>query len=231
MKLYLVRHGQTLSNGQQRYLGLTDEPLSAEGLLQAEAIGERLKNENISKVYSSALRRAFQTAEAIGKKHDLQPTVIPGLNEVDFGKWDSKTYYEIYRKYPYEIDRWLLNPEKLDIPGGEKWSHFKNRVISAINSILNENKSSKNAGIVVASHGGPLRLIISHFLGLKTPYFVGPHALMLDHGGLSIVHYINGYSTVEGVNDVNHLKGFRRLYHFEIADDEAEKKNKSLSEN
>jgi alpha-ribazole phosphatase len=211
MKLYLVRHGETVSNGRHKYLGRSGEPLSNNGLLQAEAVSKALSDKKIDAIFSSSLTRAKQTAEAVAKEQNVKLIVDKALDEINFGKWEGLTYTEIYRDYPDEINLWLKNPEGLDIPGGEKWQDFKDRVTEAVSRIVSSNFSE----VCIVSHGGPLRFMVSYFLGLKLPCFIRPSSLMLDHGGLSIVNYEDGFATIEGINDVSHLDGIRKIYRFE----------------
>jgi broad specificity phosphatase PhoE len=74
MKIFLVRHGQSLANKKRIHQGNGDEwkntPLSNTGKTQARKIAEKLKNENFDKIYSSSLKRAKQTAEIINKFHN-----------------------------------------------------------------------------------------------------------------------------------------------------------------
>ena len=66
-KIYLVRHGQTESNVNKKFQGLTDVPLNAIGLEQAEKVGKHLSQYSFAKIYSSPLTRAKTTAEEISK--------------------------------------------------------------------------------------------------------------------------------------------------------------------
>ena len=73
MKLFLVRHGQSLANKERKHQGREDEwrntSLSNIGKTQAKKVADRLKDENFNLIYSSPLKRAKQTAEIINKFH------------------------------------------------------------------------------------------------------------------------------------------------------------------
>lgn len=216
MKIYLVRHGETESNGMHRYLGRSDEPLSEIGLQQAQAVSNYLANNHINTMICSTLRRAKQTAKAIADQQKVELTIKEELDEIDFGKWEGLTYSEIYKDYPDEITLWLKKPEGLDIPGGEKWHDFRDRVIGFAEKIATNNSGN----VCIVSHGGPLRFIISYYLGLKLPCFIGPSSLMLDHGGLTTISYDDGFATIENINDVSYLNGLRKIYRFETQPEE-----------
>ena len=65
MEIYFVRHGQTIWNTQKRFQGLSDSPLTELGIEQAKLLGKKLKNVKFDKFYSSALKRANDTANYI----------------------------------------------------------------------------------------------------------------------------------------------------------------------
>src|SRR5947209_19732096 len=67
-RLWLVRHGLTVWNTQQRFCGHTDIPLSARGRVQARWLARQLQNEAIATVYTSDLARARETAEIIASQ-------------------------------------------------------------------------------------------------------------------------------------------------------------------
>src|SRR5664279_1147846 len=83
--LYIVRHGQTVDNLENRIQGHTDSPLTKLGVRQAEAVADRLASENFSAIYSSDLGRAIHTAEIIAAKHDLPVQPTPLLRELNLG--------------------------------------------------------------------------------------------------------------------------------------------------
>lgn len=87
LRLLLVRHGETEWNQQMRFQGQTDIPLNAKGLEQAESIATRLQHEPLQAIYSSDLRRAWQTAEVIARYHELSPIPHPDLREMSYGVW------------------------------------------------------------------------------------------------------------------------------------------------
>src|SRR3972149_4441032 len=83
LRLYLVRHGETDWNKEGRVQGRSDQQLSTLGLCQAELLGEALRAAPIAAVYSSPLRRAWETAEGIARFHSLSVEPEEGLVEMD----------------------------------------------------------------------------------------------------------------------------------------------------
>ena len=92
--LYLVRHGQTAYNAERRLQGQLDIPLDDEGRRQAHALAERLyeAGPRFDALYSSRLSRARETARVIGEKLGLEPFVIDGVEEINFGRFQGHTF-------------------------------------------------------------------------------------------------------------------------------------------
>lgn len=94
-KVYLIRHAlPAFPNGSKMCLGITDIPLGQQGLEQARSMAETLPP--VTAVYSSPLRRAIQTAQAIGGPVQI----LSGLREIYAGDWDGLTFAQIRQRYP-----------------------------------------------------------------------------------------------------------------------------------
>ena len=89
LKLYLVRHGETLWNQENRVLGRTDIPLNERGIAQAQALGTKLADVHFDHVYCSPLSRAKETAAQIvaAQKGTGTPAPVEAaeLIEMNFG--------------------------------------------------------------------------------------------------------------------------------------------------
>jgi len=80
-KLLLVRHGETVWNHVSRYQGHTDVELSDTGREQARLLAKRLSTEKIKAVYSSDLKRAYETASILAAPHQLKVQVAEDLEK------------------------------------------------------------------------------------------------------------------------------------------------------
>ena len=89
MRLLLIRHGQTACNVTNRWQGWADCALNDVGMAQAQAVSRWLTGERIDALYSSDLRRALQTAWAIGEPHGLQPIADAGLRGRKAGQFEG----------------------------------------------------------------------------------------------------------------------------------------------
>jgi len=96
MKLFLVRHAESLWNEQGRMQGgLSDIPLSDLGREQARRIAMVLGKEEISAIYSSQLKRAVETAEATAQLHQLEVKIDANLREIEAGELEGITLEEL----------------------------------------------------------------------------------------------------------------------------------------
>ncbi|KAF8852908.1 phosphoglycerate mutase-like protein [Acephala macrosclerotiorum] len=99
MRLFLIRHGETVHNVAGVYAGTTDSALTNHGVLQANRLGLHLAatDVKVKHIFSSDLQRAFQTAEAIREAQDSPPsntTKLELLREQDFGFYEGKQFFE-----------------------------------------------------------------------------------------------------------------------------------------
>ena len=84
--IYLTRHGSTLWNLEKRLQGSNDSELTDEGIFQAKLLAKRIKDLNISKIYTSPIKRAYRTAEIIKGDMDIDVICKDGFKEISFGE-------------------------------------------------------------------------------------------------------------------------------------------------
>ncbi len=160
----MVRHGETNWNQERRVQGSgSDRQLTETGKQQAESIGSRLKQENIQAIYSSPLRRARDTAQAIARYHQLEVQIEPSLNEIYAGELEGVSLKKIgsflselvAREHGYEsIHRQY---------GGESLIEVQQRAWSTIKRLVDKHPD----GVLVAvSHYFVILTIICSVLNL-----------------------------------------------------------------
>ena len=99
-KLLLVRHGETDSNKEMRFVGRGDSPLNDTGRQQVAATAQRLAGHQIDHFYSSPASRARETAEIINRSFGAPFTTHESLWELDFNRWEGMTLQEIMQNDP-----------------------------------------------------------------------------------------------------------------------------------
>ena len=194
-KLLLIRHGKTDWNIEVRFQGLTDIPLNDYGHQQAAKTAARLKNWREAKVYSSPLKRAMQTAEAIAGS-----PVIPldGLTEISFGDWEGAHVSEIRKKDKKALDDWHRDGFFSIPPNAEPWEQIYKRVSEAVDVCI----AGEDERIIIVAHGGILRAAMVHLAKLD------PHSvwrLAVYNCSITGIDICRGVNNLVFLNDTLHL--------------------------
>ncbi len=186
-RLWLVRHGLTEWNTQQRFCGHRDIALSLQGRVQACWLAEQLQKETISAIYTSDLVRARETAEIIAHQRtsSVQVRVSAAWREMDFGKWEGLTYAQIAEQFKDQLG-FFTNPEYDSPPNGESLTHLQQRVKDGLSAIV-QSDDWPVGDVVIVSHGGPLRVLLCNLLGMPIQR---QWQLRLDPGSLSAIDLV-----------------------------------------
>lgn len=212
-ELWVIRHGESTWNVEGRYQGQTDVPLSHVGVLQAASLAERLTGQGFAAVYSSDLRRAVQTAEAVAERLSDPPaiTLEPELREIDVGELSGLVYADIRERHPQYLTDLAADPWQTRRPGGESMQDLSARSGAALRAICARHPGER---VLVFTHGGVVRVAVGLALG-GVPE--GAWA-RLSVTNTSITRVLLGASggTLLGFNDDAHLED---LTHATEADD------------
>ena len=152
--LYLIRHGECLSNLSDKFAGQTDYELTETGKLQAELLSKYFVDVNVDCIYSSDLSRAYDTIIPTAKVKELKINNSKNLRKIDGGEWEQEDYDVIAKKYSEEFFVWRHDLENAVCPGGESVEELGNRFFKEIYRIINENE---NKSIIVATHALAIR--------------------------------------------------------------------------
>lgn len=200
MRLYCIRHGQSIYNAEGRIQGQVDIPLSELGIAQGDAAGQALADRPIDVVFSSPLRRALTTAERIARSRDLPLRTDPRLMEIHVGVFQERTADEVARDYPEELKRWRSENLDFVVPGGESRRMMVDRGRAAILDMAGEGFSE----VVLVSHGRILIGTIKEMLGIAPtdPPF------SLQNGSITVLDVQpDGTTTLVEMNRTEHLEG------------------------
>lgn len=157
----LVRHAATAWTGR-RYCGRRDPWLSPEGRRSADALAASLAAtiKGPVRIVSSPRRRSRQTARAIADAlGGVQVTIDPRWAEADFGRMEGRTFEAIERSDPDLARRLAAGDRSIDWPGGETTAALEARVMAALEDV--DRWLADGITVVVVSHGGPIRLVLS----------------------------------------------------------------------
>lgn len=200
-EILLVRHGEsraaTADDPFPLVGGHGDPELHPNGEQQAIRVGERLKDQPISAVYVTSLRRTSQTAAPLCAHLGLTPIVEPDLREVLLGNWEGG----LLRIKAHDNDPVYLqmqNEQRWDvIPGAESWAQLDARVLPALQRIATRHADEL---VVAVVHGGIIARIVALATGARPFAFNGA-----DNGSISHIVMIEDRILVRRFNDASHL--------------------------
>ena len=162
-RLILVRHAHSSANtgdSSAPLCGWSDVPLTARGWSQVFHLGQRFRESAPpAAVYSSSLRRAWNTADPLGPIEAGRVSRCPGLREISCGLLDGMPLTEVQLRFP---DLWRANLRQDDMnfrwPGGESYLGFRRRCLTTVNGLAARHRG---ATIVLVTHAG----VISQIMG------------------------------------------------------------------
>jgi broad specificity phosphatase PhoE len=161
--LYLVRHGETEWNRQQRLQGRMDSALTADGRAHARANGALLAREGVEHLLVSPLGRARETADLIQAEFAVTVEYDDRLVERNCGAWEGLTIKEIESRFP---DAWAernRDPFHHRPPGGENLPDMLERIAPLAAQV----RRLPVRSVAIVSHGISGRVLLTHFLGLE----------------------------------------------------------------
>ena len=192
MELILIRHG--LPEMRQTDDGKpADPPLSKIGIEQADKMALMLANASIDRIYSSPMKRAFQTAESLAKIKQLDIEIEDGIAEYD---QHSDIYIPVEALKELDYERWkkLMNGEtKID------FVEFANKVCQSIEKIITNNKGKR---VALACHGGVINVWAAHVIGFQPRMFFNPNYTSISR----FMAASSGEKSIITLNEHVHLK-------------------------
>jgi broad specificity phosphatase PhoE len=155
--LFLLRHGPTDAVVQGAPLGRTDLLVNAEAETRWPAVKAELRTLGLQRVICSPLQRSRLHAEDL----ELPSLVLPDLAEQSFGAWEGRPWAELSEADPIATKAFFADPVKAAPPEGESFARCASRAVMALQGAL-----QGEAPTLVLAHGGSLRGLLAHFLGL-----------------------------------------------------------------
>jgi broad specificity phosphatase PhoE len=164
-RLYIVRHGTTTMNVENRYRGRRDIPLDAQGYQDAVDAARLLSGVGLTAVYTGPLRRTIATAQIIADEARLPDLrILHGLNNVDYGAWEGMTSQEADMYDPEAFTLYRTSPSRAACPMGERLGDARDRMVAALQLI-----GSRHLGEAVAAvtHAVMIRLVVASLTGVE----------------------------------------------------------------
>lgn len=200
LELYIVRHGQTETNHQNRVNGITNLSLNENGRNQVKNLKNNFDTSEIDEIYSSPLKRALETAQILNSGSKTIQT-DNRICEINYGSWDGLTVEETKSLHPDGYDENNLISEKYIqyTNNGESFESVFNRVDDFLSFILKK----KNEKIMIVCHAFVARAILK--VALDIPNIV--NILESDNAGVtkivisdSLTPYLAYYNRTFNIN-------------------------------
>ena len=166
--IYLIRHGLTQANIENRFAGRSSEPLCSEGIDSIKALARELKPLGFTRIFTGPLPRTVQTAEIIAGSCGVEVEISPELNEIYLPHWDGLTKDEIKRRYGREYPTWLADPAGFKVPGCETLAAVQQRAVKLVSRITHEFPAEN---ILLVTHLIVARCLVLHDRGLEIARF------------------------------------------------------------
>jgi glucosyl-3-phosphoglycerate phosphatase len=166
-RIILWRHGRTEWNVVDRFQGQADIPIDAVGHAQATRAAEALAAYRPLGLYSSDLSRAYQTAEVLAERTELEIVTDKRLREIQVGSWEGLLGEEIRSADPELARRLWAGEDVRRSPTGESPSEVAERMVEALMDIAES--AADDSTVVVVTHGLSGRVGACRFVGLPFP--------------------------------------------------------------
>jgi alpha-ribazole phosphatase len=176
-EICLIRH-TAVGVADGTCYGHLDVPLSSDASAQIHRVLEKFESQPDDVIYSSPSTRCAQLAHAIC----AEPIIDERLMEFNFGAWEGRLWAALPRA---EIDAWAADIEFGRAPGGDNLA----AVLARADACLGEARARHTGRIIFVTHGGVIRVLLAHLLGMGTAQALCFH---IDYGGISQVRSNNG---------------------------------------
>lgn len=178
MKIYLVRHPETIANRDGIIYGWKDYPYSEKGQLMLENIPGYFKDIQVDEIYSSPIGRAEKLAAAISLVVNRDLKIDERLKEMNFGVLEGAFFDNLDEKQTKILEEMYENFETFQVPEGESCLLVQNRVKPFFEELLRGEKPGprgkktekgeqpREKTVVVVAHAMLIQMVLVNFLGI-----------------------------------------------------------------
>jgi alpha-ribazole phosphatase len=189
-RLVLLRHAQIDRQHVGQLIGATDVSLDPIAEANLRAMAGRVMRWAPQACYCSPKQRCRQTATAVAP--GLLQHIDDDLREIDFGDWETRVFADIVANESMLLDRWAAFDLDFAFPGGERVGDFLHRVHAAADRLIHAAAET----LLVVAHGGVIRTMICHLLGLEPKHYVAFH---VPYATTAVVDLFDGRGVLEAL--------------------------------
>jgi broad specificity phosphatase PhoE len=200
LKIYFLRHGETIYSETGAYCGKVDAELTSEGAQMAKAFADAYRGIPWTAVYVSPMKRTIATAQPLCDALGLKMQLRDGLKEIRYGKWEDKSVDYVKQHYWDDYIRWLAEPAWNPPTGGETSVEIASRASLVIAEIQ---EKFTTGDVLVVSHKATIRIMLCSLLGID----LGRYRDRIDMlaGAVSIVKFDVHGPLLQVLGDRNHM--------------------------
>ena len=173
--------------------------MSGSGRKQANSLALAFKESDFSAIYSSPLKRALDTAQAIANYHNLQVHVESDLRELEVGELEGVSLNNLNNDFSNFLIKWHQGQGAEKLPGGESLADLRNRAWSTAQRIASEHEGT----VVLVSHYFTILNIICAALGLPLSYI---RRLRIQVSSVSILDFGDRHPLLVSLGNTCHLR-------------------------
>lgn len=200
-RVYVIRHAEAEGNINRIFQAHQNSDITENGEKQLVLLSEHSKNIQFDVCYSSDLKRAYKTAQAATKHHNIEIKTTPLLREIDGGGWEGVPFEDLPTLFPEHHHIWENEPWRCRLPDGESMQEVSDRMWNIVTEIVSQNKG-KN--ILVVSHGCSIRNLICR--AMQRPLEEIAEITWCDNTSISIIDFDENMNpTVICSGDATHL--------------------------
>jgi broad specificity phosphatase PhoE len=163
-RLVLVRHGETPWHRENRYAGSSEVELTDHGREQARRLAAWAGAVALDAIWTSDLSRARDTAAACAESTGIGVCVDERLRELHFGQAEGLTRAELHERLPEATSRFLRDPVRHHLPGGEDPVRGARRFTDCLRTIATAHPSGR---VLVVAHSTVIRLALCALTGVE----------------------------------------------------------------
>lgn len=197
-RVVLLRHARIDAAHCGQLIGSTDVSLDPAAEVYARTLSDRVMRWQPQLCYCSPKLRCRQTAAAVAPQ--LPPQIDADLREIDFGRWETRVFAEVVARDSALLDRWAAFDLDFAFPGGERVGDFLRRVEAVCDRLSRAEADT----VLVVAHGGVIRAMICHWLGLEPRSYVAFH---VPYATTVVIDLFDGRGVLESLEPPEPTEG------------------------
>ena len=202
-KIILTRHGHVEGIKPARFRGRAELPLTELGRAQAKAVAARIaKTWNVAKVYTSPMGRCVVTGHEIARACRVASEPIETLNDLDYGRWQWRTFDEVRATWPELFAIWQTIPHLVRFPEGDSLQDLVARTADALRFVL-ERHASEMETVVFVGHDSVNRALLLQLLDQPLSAY---WRIAQEPCAINEIDVLDGRICVQRINETQHLE-------------------------